>query len=113
MKSFTLRKYGSTATVTVSVEFVRTEHWSSDPKMTAYEVVVGGETVGKIERATESTDRHYGRIRVPGKGRLAWGWSRADIPFNKEGHSHRPGVYESNRANAVARVLGYDYGMSS
>lgn len=63
--------------VTVSVELEPIPHWSSETRMKAYEVRIPGHfgaftTLGKIERTVESTDRHYGRIRVAGKGRLAW-----------------------------------------
>jgi len=90
-------------------EFVATltprPHWKThEPSMKAYDVHVDGEHVGYIERAIESTDRHYGRIRVPGKGRPAWAWRRAD------GTGNSPGVYASTRADAVAHLLGYSMG---
>ena len=61
--------------------------------------------VGYIERSVQSTDRHYGRIRVPGKGRPAWQWHR-----DTDNGRSSPGVHEPNRAHAIAHVLGYDWG---
>ncbi len=61
--------------------------------------------VGYIERSLQSTDRHYGHIRVPGKGRPAWQWYR-----DKDQKRSSPGVHEPNRASAIAQVLGYDWG---
>lgn len=94
-------------TAEVEVELRQVTHWNQRDR--AYEVIVLGETEprGKIERALENTDRHYGRIRVPGKGRPAWAWRRS-WPERK---SNSPGVYEHNRAYAVARVLGWDRGV--
>lgn len=87
--------------IRAKIEYESRPHWNtSDPKMKAYNVYVGGKHVGYIERAVASTDRQVGRIRVPGKGRLAWGWCRAD------GTRNSPGVYEPNRVMAVARLLG-------
>lgn len=96
---------------TIVVAFRPRPHYLADidPTMKAYDVVArNGRVLGRIERATESTDRHYGRIRVPGKGRPAWAWARY-----KTGEAPRynyPGCYESNRAMAVARMLGYEQG---
>lgn len=88
------------------VELRARPHYLNEPGMTAYDVLEGGEVRGYIERAVESTDRHSGRIRVPGKGRLAWAWYRAE-----DGKRNSPGTYEHNRAYAVARVLGWDRGV--
>ena len=99
----------------VTVDLVRVPHWSSDERRTAYDVYEGDVKIGTIERAKESTDRHYGRIRVPGKGRLAWAWHRPS-PVGRRGayldgvNENRPGCYESNIANAVARLYRYDRG---
>ena len=67
--------------------------------MKAYNVRVAGVLVGRIERAVESTDRHYGMIRVPGRGRLAWAWRALD------GRCNSPGLYEPTRAAAVQRLM--------
>jgi hypothetical protein len=72
---------------------------------TTYDVVVEGEIVGRITRATESTDRHYGRIGVPGKGRPAWSWNS-----RKDGRNNIPGLYAHNRRTAVAEIMGYTSG---
>ena len=87
----------------ITFKFVPREHWrTSDPGMKAYDVVgVDGTNHGYIERSVESTDRHYGRIRVPGKGRLAW-------QYRGEDRSSSPGVHCVNRLHAVARLLGYE-----
>lgn len=90
---------------TVEVEYVKTSHW--DDESAAYNVVIDGKVVGKIERATESTDRHYGMIRVPGKGRPAWSWKRAKKSRRKDVRDENyPGSYASTRAQAVAELLG-------
>ena len=83
----------------IEVEYRPTRHWNG--RSAAYEVALDGEVIGKIERATESTDRHYGRIRIPGKGRPAWSWRGAD------GRANSPGLYPHNRRGAVAKILGY------
>lgn len=95
----------------IAVTLRPTRHYLADidPTMKAYEVVArNGRVLGRIERTIESTDRHYGRIRVPGKGRLAWAWAR--YRTGEAPKYNYPGCYESNRAQAVARMLGYEHG---
>ncbi len=90
---------------TVEVEYVKTDHW--DGESAAYNVVIDGKVVGKIERAMTNTDRHYGMIRVPGKGRPAWSWRRAKKSRRKDVRDENyPGSYASTRAQAVAEILG-------
>lgn len=84
----------------VEAEYIRVDLASRR----TYDVVVEGEVVGRITRATQNTDRKYGRIRVPGKGRPAWSWRRSD------GRNNPPGMYSGNRRDAVARILGYTLG---
>lgn len=92
---------------TVTIAYVEREHWDTvgtspaGRPWKAYDVIVDGEPVGHVEQAEESTDRHYGRIRVPGKGRVAWGWRTSD------GKRNAAGCYEATRSSAVARMLGY------
>lgn len=103
-----LRNGGDQPDRVVSVEYVRATHW--DGESPAYDVLIDGKKIAKIERATENTDRHYGRIRSPGKGRPAWSWTQAnpgDGAHLDGRRSNSPGVYEPTRAAAVARALGY------
>jgi hypothetical protein len=93
----------------VEVEYVPAQHWSSDEGRKAYDIVIDGEVVGKITREIENTDTHYGRIRIPGKGRPAWGWTRAKKKAGETGNRNAPGMYEHNRRSAVAKILGYSY----
>lgn len=87
---------------TVDVEYVARPHWNTvDAGMKSYDVNVDGVHVGYVEAATESTDRDYGRIRVPGKGRKAWSWRSID------GRTNAPGLYASTRAVAVAKLVNY------
>ena len=89
----------------IEVEYREVEHWNTtDTGMKAYEVYEGETLIGKIERAVENTDRLYGRIRLPGKGRLAWSWRGVD------GRRNSPGLYPSSRRSAVADMLGYSEG---
>lgn len=93
---------GVEETLTLTIRYVERPHWNaSNPRMKSYEVYVDGVHVGHIDRATESTDRHAGRIRIPGKGRLAWAWYN---PFTAKRNS--PGLYASNRIGAVRGLLG-------
>lgn len=97
--------------ITVRVSFRKVDHWNTtDPRMKAYDVVDArtDEVVGRISRSLESTDRHYGRIRVPGKGRLAWSWETKNTG-TRESRRNSPGVYAHTRAEAVAKIYGYDY----
>lgn len=95
----------------VDVEYVRKPHDrtgslnAAGRAWVAYDVLVDGELCGSIAQATKSTDRNYNRIRVPGKGRVAWSWTRADRTSN------RAGCYERTRRNAVAELLEYSEGM--
>lgn len=93
---------------TVTVELVRLTHIGSyelpeDDRR--FSVVVNGASYGYIERSVESTDRHYGLIRVPGRGRPAWQWYR-----EADGKRSQPGLHEPNRAAAIAHVFGYEFG---
>ena len=95
--------------LTVTVTFVEREHWlrrdSEHGTMKAYDVFEGDTHLGYIERAIESTDRHYGRIRSPGKGRPAWQYR------GKDGRpSSSPGLYSPNIARAVGGLYGFHYG---
>lgn len=114
-----LRDYGFTPKPEkmVTVEFNEIPHylggndWSRNRNgnpWRAYEVLHNGKVIGKVEQVTESTDRKSGRIRVPGKGRLAWAWTRK--PYHIASNSNSPGLYARNRNDAVAELLGYQYG---
>jgi hypothetical protein len=86
----------------VRVSYVAFEHWNtSDKTQKAYDVLVSGKVVGHVESAVASTNRLHGLIRVPGKGRHAWAWRRAD------GKENGAGRYASTRSNAVAELLGF------
>lgn len=109
-----------TLSTVVDVEYREVPHYLGPHaehlgrKMSAYDVYVGGEwgmwNVGRIEHAVESTDRHPrgSRIRIPGRGRLAWAW-RSEIRKDKYGNAatNAPGLYCSSRRAAVARIMGY------
>lgn len=115
--------YGARARETdIAVEFRAIRHWmyrddrndfSFNPaggRWTAYEVVVNGRVKGTVEQSTISTDRHYGRIRVPGKGRVGWSW-RKKLRRNQRDERYRThGSGEHSRASAAAHVLGYETG---
>lgn len=95
---------------TVTVEYVEVDHWSTQPnpdgsERRKYEVYVDHGLAGTIEQTTESTDRKYGRLRRPGKGRVAWSWRSAD---GKRENS--PGLYARTRRIAVAKLVGYSEG---
>lgn len=92
----------------VEVEYGPADHWASgtnaaDRPWRAYAVTVDGVEVGRVEQTTQSIDRHYGRIRLPGRGRVAWQWRRAD------GTREKVWSPEATRSTAVARMLGYDF----
>jgi hypothetical protein len=95
---------------TVEVEYIEIPHWNPEgrnpdgSKERRFEVYVDHALVGTIEHSTESTDRHAGMIRIPGKGRKAWGWHATS------GASNRPGLYERTKRNAVAKLVGYSEG---
>jgi hypothetical protein len=93
-------------TRTITVRLRPATHWrTSDPSMKAYDVIaLNNRVLGKITREIENTDRHYGRIRMPGKGRLAWGWRRTN------GHGNSPGLYARNIPHAIAKMMGFDTG---
>lgn len=92
---------------TVTVELVRLTHVGSY-ELPEYDrrfaVILDGEDY--IKRSKQSTDRHSGLVRIPGRGRPAWQWSR-----RSDGKSSDPGIHEPNRAAAIAEVLGYDFGV--
>lgn len=107
------------ATIDVAVTFHKVDHWAGETdwqghRMTAYEVrEEDGRLVGTIERAIESTDRHYGRIRSPGKGRPAWQWKGpkpGDGAHLDGKRASRPGIYEHSRGDAVACLYGFSRG---
>lgn len=100
--------------ITLEVEYVEVQHylgkndWSKNPNgnpWRAYEVIVEGKVIGQVEQVKESTDRKAGRIRIPGKGRLAWGWKLK--PYHIIGNHNSPGLYARTRNDAVAKMLGY------
>ncbi len=105
----------------VTVEYREIPHthggtdWSKNPNgnpWRAYEVLVDGEVVGEVEQVTKSTDTKVGRLRMVGKGRLAWGWSRPRRRGDPQGYgplSNSPGLYATNRDSAAAKILGFDY----
>jgi hypothetical protein len=104
--------------LTVTVEYVEVPHMYESigqaehegRPMKAYEVMLDGEKVGKIEHVVESTDRHYGRIRSPGRGRLAWGWVVTGPPGGGiMPRYNSPGLYRRTRRDAVADMLGWSY----
>ena len=94
----------------VEVEYVEVERegqHGKNPdgsKRRAYDVFIDHAYAGRIEHVTENTDRVYNRIRVPGKGRKAWGWR------TPEGRYHSPGMYERTKRNAVAKLVEYSEG---
>lgn len=99
----------------VVVEYVEVPHYLAGlpfhgKEFKAYEVRVGGKVIGKVRQAELSTDRHAGNIRIPGRGRLGWEWSRKGY-LDERGNPVCPlgTVYgNSTRRNATARLLGYD-----
>jgi hypothetical protein len=101
------RKPDLVVTVTYT-EVPYSQHSSAGPshegrELKAYEVrLAGGKLAGRVSQTIFSTDRHYNRIRLPGKGRIGWAWARP-------GHLGEHGrVYgRSTRRNAVAELLGY------
>lgn len=77
----------------LTVEFCEVEHWAAEigldervPNPKAYDVVVDGKIIGRIERAILSTDRIYGRIRSPGKGRPGWSATRKSLAYTTSYH---------------------------
>lgn len=92
----------------VEVVYVPRRHWrgadSRFGQLKAYDVTADGQPVGYVEQTIESTDRQAGRIRIPGRGRVAWAWRRAD------GKTNGAGVYEVTRRSAVANLLGFTSG---
>lgn len=99
-ENLTLHHYGAKPDLDVAVVYTPTAHWRTGD-WRAYDVTVDGADVGRIEQALESTDRQAGRIRIPGRGRLAWAWHRED------GTRNAPGLYARTRREAVAELLGY------
>ncbi len=107
----------------VTVEYREIPHthggndWSKNPNgnpWRAYEVLVDGKVVGQVEQVTKSTDRTIRgtRLRHPGKGRLAWAWSRPRRKGDPKGFgsiNNSPGLYADNRDSAAAEILGYGY----
>jgi hypothetical protein len=67
--------------------------------MKAYDVMIDDVWIGYIFRVVKNTDRPAGRLRIPGKGRLAWGWRLVGGSYNP------PGLYESSRDRAVKRMI--------
>ena len=121
-ETLVLKHYGfgkSLPDLTVKVEYRKTPYYDHDPSYVpthrgtpqkAYDVYVDGVLTGRIQQIVASTDRHYNLIRVPGRGRIEWGWDRThDAGPNPWGRMmHHPGLYGRTRAAAVADMLGYD-----
>lgn len=104
-----LHRYTDQVTQVVTIEYRPSArpHWNtgrnpSGGRWTAYDVYGGGVLLGRVIQTRESTDRHYGRIRRPGKGRVAW---KHQAVTARDESSH----YEHTRSTAVARMLGFDY----
>lgn len=91
-------------TVTVELKKIDSHESWQGHRLTDYAVLLDGKKVGRIKGSVENTDRHYNKIRVPGRGRRAWQWDRGN------GERSSPGSYCSNLAQAVAELLGYSFG---
>lgn len=98
----------------IVVEYIEIPHWKTTPRdgklLKAYEVLVDGQKVGKVEQTIISTDRKAGRLRIPGHGRVGWAWGRPGKIVNGVMRSPEHGTvygYVSNRRMAVAGLLDY------
>lgn len=104
--------------LTIEVEYRKGPYYDHDTTyvaehrgktLTAYDVYVDGTLTGRIRQTVESTDRNYSRIRVPGRGKIAWSWDRKyAVGPNRVGRtSNSPGLYAASKRSAVGDMMGY------
>jgi hypothetical protein len=102
---------GPTVSEDVTVEYVEVPHWNTHGNEKAYDVLVDGQKVGRVEqvRYMASTNYKGTRIRSDLGYRLEWSWRRMGSLAQNERRENYPGSYERTCRSAAACILGYDF----
>lgn len=97
----------------IVAHYMAADHWNTGSDLKAYDVVIDGEIVGRVEQVIAGTTSPIRGTRLirRHKGHIEWAWRR---PRNADDDEpglgpirNSSGCYEQTRRDAVAEMLGY------